>query len=309
MAEQEESREALQARLLREVKGGGAPATAAEEPAEPAADPAEPAAAPGGDGEWISVPDPEGSGDSYYWNRTTGETTWDEPPGFSSVASASISAAEADVSAADAAPAAAASSEPSEPSTATNAPTDDDDDDSRAGSAAAAPSGDAAADAPEEVKRTLWYYQDAAGQQQGPFPLSDMQQWHAQGFFPLTTLVRRLSDSDTAWTAIGEHTDIVAAAAAAAGAAAAAAAGDGDGAQYASTMYFNRHTGKFDDNVSVSMERQQDMYNHRAKRQLNGFFGVALPSPALLRSSALPPCPVSIGCRGWVGSRVHADLA
>jgi hypothetical protein len=32
--------------------------------------------------EWVLVPDPEGSGDSYYWNRKTGETTWDPPEGM-----------------------------------------------------------------------------------------------------------------------------------------------------------------------------------------------------------------------------------
>ena len=29
---------------------------------------------------WQAVPDPEGSGDMYYWNPTTNETTWDLPP-------------------------------------------------------------------------------------------------------------------------------------------------------------------------------------------------------------------------------------
>ena len=31
-------------------------------------------------GAWQAVPDPEGSGDMYYWNPTTNETTWDLPP-------------------------------------------------------------------------------------------------------------------------------------------------------------------------------------------------------------------------------------
>ena len=28
---------------------------------------------------WQVVPDPEGSGDNYYWNDETGEVTWDMP--------------------------------------------------------------------------------------------------------------------------------------------------------------------------------------------------------------------------------------
>ena len=68
----------------------------------------------------------------------------------------------------------AASSEPSESSTAEDA------DDSHASSVGAAPSGAMAANAPEELTRTLWYYRDRDGKQQGPYSLPDMQQWYAK---------------------------------------------------------------------------------------------------------------------------------
>jgi hypothetical protein len=37
-----------------------------------------------------------------------------------------------------------------------------------------------AANAPEDLTRTLWYYRDRDGKQQGPYSLPDMQQWYAK---------------------------------------------------------------------------------------------------------------------------------
>ena len=103
-------------------------------------------------GSWVALPDPEGSGDSYYWNQTTGETTWEVPPGFVADTDNTTTRAparetesetqreetEAEAEVADSAHAR------SEPPRA----------DSDSGSAAA-PSGDSD-DAPDEIKRALW---------------------------------------------------------------------------------------------------------------------------------------------------------
>lgn len=281
-----ESRDALQARLLQEVKGGGCEVPAQ---AESQACPGDvPTTAAGGDAlqssQWVAVPDPEGSGDSYYWNRNTGETTWDEPPGF--------------VADTDVAPAAAASEvavtnhvEPSSNTSSSDAGGHADyeqgqDSISRDSEANSTCDGD---EAPEEIQRALWYYKDASGQQQGPFPLCNMQTWYGQGFFPVATLVRRLCDDD--WAPVGDCSEVTTRAAAAASASSevASAAGSlhsaqavGGDSDYATRAFFNRHTGKFDEDVAVSMERQQDMYNYRAKRQLNAFFGTAPLLPPLL---------------------------
>ena len=36
---------------------------------------------------WEAVPDPEGSGESYYWNAETGEVTWEMPPELAAASS------------------------------------------------------------------------------------------------------------------------------------------------------------------------------------------------------------------------------
>eukprot|EP01043_Picozoa_sp_COSAG02_P077903 COSAG02_NODE_17285_length_1015_cov_1.198690_1_plen_252_part_01 len=223
--------------------------------------------------QWVALPDPEGSGDNYYWNQATGETTWEEPPGFFSDTAAPASDAH------DAAALAATNGAMASDNT--------DEDGARAldsgSSSTVAHAPDEEGDAPTEIKRALWYYKDASGEQQGPFPLSTMQNWYSQGFFPIATLARRMCDTD--WTPIGDSSDIVAAAPSSRAAAAGsisnvypavglesaqalggvAAGTSSDGSEYTTTAFFNRHTGRFDEDVAVSMERQQDMYNHRAK--------------------------------------------
>lgn len=347
---EEETKEEVQARLRRasehlrgagEVKGGDEPAVG---PAGAAAEAAEGAAAAsrsaegkseGGAG-WVAVPDPEGSGDSYFWNKHTGETTWDTPDGY--VAS--------DGAAAAAEPAAAAGGgaggggtpaesvliytktkraewvaflaetertetghDPSRYELAVHMQfyesqhgrdaamkllhdnvlaMDTSGADSSAPAAAVQSNAEIAAaaiaagvaagvmDAPPEVAAALWYYQDVSGAQQGPFPVSDMQQWYAQGFFPATTYVKRLSDPD--WIPVMDAQELAAAAAEVGQGYGGYAAGAGGGfsgaadSEYAASMSFNRISGKSDDGELSQRADASASDNYRAKRQMNAFF-------------------------------------
>ena len=60
--------------------------------------------------------------------------------------------------------------------------------------APAAKRGPAAADA--AAAQEQWMYVDASKQLQGPYPLSSMREWFAQGFLPLETRVRRVADNE-----------------------------------------------------------------------------------------------------------------
>ena len=41
-----------------------------------------------------------------------------------------------------------------------------------------------------------WYYTDPQKQQQGPFTLSQMRQWYAQGFLPDDTEAKHVDDAE-----------------------------------------------------------------------------------------------------------------
>ena len=148
MSRQAESCDPVQTHLPEEAQAG-APAGADAGADAPAAG-AGPAA-----GAWVALPDPEGSGDSYYWNQTTGETTWEVPAGFVADTANTTSSAPAreteseieretvrEVAEAEAETADSALSEPTRTG-------------SDSSSAAAHPPGDGD-DAPDEVKRALW---------------------------------------------------------------------------------------------------------------------------------------------------------
>ena len=49
---------------------------------------------------WVDVADPDGSGDDYYWNQATGETTWDRPYGSVNILEAVPEVADVDAPAA-----------------------------------------------------------------------------------------------------------------------------------------------------------------------------------------------------------------
>jgi hypothetical protein len=55
-----------------------------------------------------------------------------------------------------------------------------------------------------------WSYRDAQGAQQGPFTLSQMQQWYAGGYLPDSTQVRHVDDAD--FVSIGQQSRIYTAA-------------------------------------------------------------------------------------------------
>ena len=68
-----------------------------------------------------------------------------------------------------------------------------------------------AAPAPKAVVELAeWYYTDPQKQQQGPFTLSQMQQWYAQGFLPDDTEAKHVDDAE--WATIGQHSRIYSAA-------------------------------------------------------------------------------------------------
>ncbi|KAL7410180.1 hypothetical protein BDY24DRAFT_418298 [Mrakia frigida] len=46
----------------------------------------------------------------------------------------------------------------------------------------------------EELKQVKWMYKDPSGAIQGPFPASSMQDWHGQGYFNASLLVKREAD-------------------------------------------------------------------------------------------------------------------
>lgn len=131
-----------------------------------------------------------------------------------------------------------------------------------------------------------------------------MQQWYAAGYFPGFTRVKRASDPD--WMSLSSIGSIVAGGVNDPGARATAASGPaatmpnpgvdgrvavpcatGDGyAEYATVGHFNRKTGKLitGEDIAMSAARQADMYDHRAKRQLNAFFVSCAPVYLLVRS-------------------------
>lgn len=121
-----------------------------------------------------------------------------------------------------------------------------------------------------------WFYKDGKGTAQGPFALCSMQAWYAQGYFPGSTSVKREVEAD--WGAVDCRPELwvsvhIESASAAAAAVSAASGASQPGYQdYASTGAFNRKTGRFDDKLDESIARQQDMYGHRAKRQMDAYF-------------------------------------
>jgi len=46
------------------------------------------------------------------------------------------------------------------------------------------------------VEERQWFYKDAAGRQQGPYPSSVMARWSRSGAFPPETLVRSEDDAE-----------------------------------------------------------------------------------------------------------------
>ena len=52
------------------------------------------------------------------------------------------------------------------------------------------------APAVQEIENVEWYYKDPSGNEQGPFPASDMCEWHSLGYFKEDLLVRRSFDQD-----------------------------------------------------------------------------------------------------------------
>ena len=61
---------------------------------------------------------------------------------------------------------------------------------------AARPGPPGIAPAVQEIENVEWFYKDPSGNEQGPFPASDMCEWHNLGYFKEDLLVRRSFDQE-----------------------------------------------------------------------------------------------------------------
>lgn len=58
-------------------------------------------------------------------------------------------------------------------------------------------------DEEDKISSTIWFYRDDAGQERGPFPFADMKAWILAGYLKTDLKVRKSSEEDTKFRALG----------------------------------------------------------------------------------------------------------